>query len=116
MILAEALPECYVFPQVSFNALITHASWIRHQHLQRAVRQKFNTKYVDFVLCRKADLEVVAVVEFDGTHHSNHDDEQRDRLLADAGYRVERFKGRVTSDMVKARFVDLRPAIVAHSQ
>ena len=27
-ILTEALPDCYVFPQVSFNALITHAHWI----------------------------------------------------------------------------------------
>jgi|GEM_PF-4792040 len=106
-ILSEALPDYYVFPQVSFNALITHSSWIKHLHWERFVRRKFNTKYVDFVLCRKSDFEVVAIVEYDGSGHKGHDDEQRDQLLVYTGYRIERFTDGVTIDFVKTRFDDL---------
>src|SRR5690606_13026308 len=85
--LTETLTEHYVFPQVSFNALITHAPWIKYRYWQRFVRQQFNTKYVDFVLCRKTDLKVIAIVEYDGTGHRSHSDERRDALLTCAGYR-----------------------------
>ena len=60
------------------------------------MRTSFNSKYVDFVLCRKSDFEVVAVVEFDGRGHINHNDERRDELLRSVGYQVQRFTSRDT--------------------
>ena len=102
--LSAAVPDCHVFPQVSFNALVTHASWITQLRWERFVRTSFNSKYVDFVLCRKSDFEVVAVVEFDGRGHINHNDERRDELLRSVGYQVQRFTSRDTIDSVKSRF------------
>jgi len=103
-ILCEAMPDCHVFPQVSFNALVTHAPWIRYLHWERFVRRSFNAKYVDFVLCRKSDFRVVAVVEFDGSGHVNHDDVRRDALLKSVGYQIQRFTDHDTLDTVKTRF------------
>lgn len=103
-ILCEAMPDCHVFPQVSFNALVTHAPWIRYLHWERFVRRSFNAKYVDFVVCRKSDFGVVAVVEFDGSGHVNHDDERRDELLKSVGYQIQRFTDHDTLDSVKTRF------------
>jgi very-short-patch-repair endonuclease len=109
-ILCEAMPDCHVFPQVSFNALVTHAPWIRYLHWERFVRRSFNAKYVDFVVCRKSDFGVVAVVEFDGSGHVNHDDERRDELLKSVGYRVERFADGDALQSVKFRFSRLSEA------
>ena len=71
------------------------------------MRRQFNTKYVDFVLCRKSDFEVFAIVEYDGSGHKSHNDKQRDLLFARTGYRIERFTDGVTIDFVKTRFDDL---------
>jgi hypothetical protein len=106
-ILSDAMPDCHVFPQVSFNALVTHAPWITYLHWERFVRRSFNSKYVDFVLCSKSNFEVVAVVEFDGSGHVNHDDERRDELLMSVGYRVERFVDGDSLQSVKSRFSPL---------
>jgi hypothetical protein len=107
-VLTEALPDYYIFPQVSFNALITHASWISKTYWKRSVRMNFNTKYVDFVLCRKSDFGVVAIVEYDGKGHRNHNDEQRDKLLNSVGYRIERFVDGATIEFIRTRFDDLQ--------
>src|SRR5690606_9177550 len=40
--LIEAFPDHYVFTQVSFNALVTHASYVRSQRWRNAIRSKFN--------------------------------------------------------------------------
>jgi hypothetical protein len=109
-ILSDALPDYYIFPQVSFNALITHASWILKDYWKHFVRMNFNTKYVDFVLCRKADFKVVAIVEYDGSGHRNHDDVRRDALLKNVGYRVERFTSEDTAESVSTRFKDFTAA------
>jgi hypothetical protein len=103
-VLTKALPDYYVFPQVSFNALITHAHWITVTRWERFVRFAFNTKYVDFVLCRKSDFEVVAIVEYDGSGHIGHNDKRRDEMLTSVGYQVERFTFGATVDSVRARF------------
>lgn len=108
--LSEALPYYYIFPQVSFNALVTHAHWISSLRWQRFVRRKFNTKYVDFVLCKKSDFEAVAIVEYDGRGHNDDDDERRDEMLKITGYRIERFTGEDTINSIKARFDDFTGA------
>lgn len=103
-ILSEALPQYCIFPQVSFNALITHASHVDNLSWKYAIRSKFNTKYVDFVLCSKSDFEVIAIAEYDGGGHRNHADMQRDSMLESVGYRVERFTQQDTIDTVRTRF------------
>ncbi len=103
-ILSQAMPECHVFPQVSFNALVTQAQWISQLRWQRSVRRSFNTKYVDFVLCRKSDFGVVAVVEYDGSGHDHYSDNRRDEMLRSVGYRIERFTGQDSLETVKCRF------------
>jgi hypothetical protein len=107
-VLTKALPEYYVFPQVSFNALKTHAHWITVTRWERFVRFAFNRKYVDLALCRKSDFEVIAIVEYDGSGHINHNDKRRDEMLTSVGYQVERFTFGDTVDSVRARFNDLR--------
>ena len=89
--LTEILPNHLIFSQVSFNALVTHGTWTEKTYFKLVVRRKFNTKYVDFVICTKPDFEVFAVVEFDGQGHDSVDDAQRDGMLRTTGYRVERF-------------------------
>lgn len=102
--LCEILTDCHVFPQVSFNALITHASWISRPHWQQLVRSKFNVKYVDFVACNKTDLKVLAVIEYDGRGHQSKRDHERDSLLTGVGYRVERFTHHDTPHSIRIRF------------
>lgn len=103
-LLCDNLTDCHVFPQVSFNALITHASWISRGYWQQMVRSKFNAKYVDFVVCNRLDLRVVAVIEFDGPGHQSTRDEERDSMLRGAGYRVERFTHQDTPNSIRFRF------------
>ena len=104
LLLCDSLTVCHVFPQVSFNALITHASWISRDYWQQMVRSKFNAKYVDFVVCRRSDFKVLAVVEFDGPGHQSSHDNERDHLLRSAGYRVERFTHQDTPHSIRFRF------------
>lgn len=100
--LNEALPDHFIFPQVSFNALLTHAPHIWGDNYRNAVRRKFHHKYVDFVVCDRV-FEVVAVVEYDGSGHDGRADAYRDGMLTDAGYRVERFTQTDTPDMIRQR-------------
>ena len=102
--LAKALPHHTILAQVSFNALITHGPWLENRYYKRAVRSKFNTKYVDFVICTKQELTVYAVVEYDGGGHNAQDDWTRDEMLRSAGYRVERFTSQDSAETILARF------------
>jgi len=83
--LADTFPELVVLSQVSFSALISGKT--------NAVRNRFNRKYADFVLCTKA-FEVVAVMELDDASHNGREaqDKVRDLLLTMAGHKVIRFK------------------------
>lgn len=82
--LATAAPEHVVLAQVSFGALLYASS--------KAVRNTFDRKIADFVICTKA-FQVVAVVELDDSTHRNKADRdaKRDDMLAAAGYRVLRY-------------------------
>lgn len=107
--LVEALPEHYIFSQVSFNALITHAPHVWSKEAILNVRMKFNAKYVDFVICNKM-LEVVSIVEYDGYGHNTHADTYRDSMLRAAGYHVERFTPKDSFDTIKERLDTLEKA------
>ena len=82
--LTQSLPDMVVLAQVSFGALLGS----RH----RAVRNTFDRKMADFVVCDKA-FRVMAVIELDDSSHRNRaaQDGARDALLIAAGYRVLRY-------------------------
>lgn len=83
--LQEALPKLIVLSQVSFGALLTAQA--------RGVRNTFDRKRADFVICDKS-FKVLAVVELDDSSHDGREeqDANRDKLLTDAGYRVLRYR------------------------
>ncbi len=102
-LLGEALPGYHIFPQVSFNVLITHAPHIYGSYVN-TVRRKFHHKFVDFVICDRATMKFIAVVEYDGSGHNKKNDAYRDEMLRSVGYRVERFSGTDTLDSIRTRF------------
>jgi len=69
---------------VAFSALVTAKA--------QGVRNTFNTKVADFVVCTKA-MKVVAVVELDDRSHVGREleDFNRDWTLKLAGLRVLRY-------------------------
>lgn len=82
--LRAAFPEHVILAQVSFSALVTVRS--------HAVRNRFNRKVADFVVCNRA-FEVLAVVELDDASHKGKEttDRERDSMLISAGYKVLRY-------------------------
>ncbi|MDD2547345.1 MAG: DUF2726 domain-containing protein [Burkholderiaceae bacterium] len=83
--LQTALPELVVLSQVSFGALLTAKA--------RSVRNTFDRKRADFVVCNPS-FNVLAVIELDDNSHIGREenDQDRDKLLTDAGYRVLRYR------------------------
>lgn len=83
--LRTALPANAVLAQVSFGALITAKS--------RPVRNTFDRKIADFVVCNQT-MEVLAVIELDDSSHKGKEeqDQLRDELLQACGYKVLRYK------------------------
>lgn len=83
--LVAAFPEHLILAQVAFSALLTAQG--------RATRNRFDRKVADFVLCSKA-FEVIAVIELDDSSHNGREkeDEEREKLLTNAGYRVIRYR------------------------
>ncbi len=78
-------PEYVVLSQVSFGAILW--TW------SKAVRNRYNRKIVDFVVCDKG-FNVVAVIELDDSSHKGKEerDAERDLLLSEAGITVIRYK------------------------
>ena len=90
--LREALPNHEVFTQVSFSALVkVRAGPDRREYA--LARAKISQKYMDFVICDRETLNVVAVVELDDRTHDNKADADalRDKILIESGYRVIRW-------------------------
>ena len=56
------------------------------------IRSKFNLKVTDFVILDQ-EMRVIAVVELDDPSHIGKEleDQKRDRMLKEAGYRVQRY-------------------------
>ena len=84
-------------PQVSFGALLMAKT--------RAVRNTFDRKIADFVVCTKA-FDVLAAVELDDSSHRGNEakDARRDALLKAAGYRVLRYARIPDVDRVRQDF------------
>lgn len=89
--LVNALPDHYIFPQVSMAAVIEPASGDRKQ--AHSDRLRIAQKRIDFVVC-DASCEIVAVVELDDRTHSRAKDQVRDERLGQAGVRTIRFQSR----------------------
>ncbi|MBN8531022.1 MAG: DUF2726 domain-containing protein [Alphaproteobacteria bacterium] len=88
--LLRALPEHHIFPQVAFGAILG----TRGSGSKTALRNRFNRKYADFVICARETLGIVAIVELDDRTHNAAKDAERDQFLHAAGYRVIRFESR----------------------
>lgn len=106
--LTEALPGHVVLSQVSFGALLSARS--------TAVRNTFDRKMADFVVCDRA-FQVLAVIELDDASHRGKQakDAQRDALLQAAGYRVIRCAHIPDIDQVRAAFAPPTPPAEAPS-
>lgn len=82
--LKQAFPEYHILAQVAFSALITS------EHYK--IRSQFNRKVTDFVIMNQ-DMQVISIVELDDPSHigKEQEDQQRDHMLIEAGYRVLRY-------------------------
>lgn len=89
-VLQTALPNCLIFPEVSFQALMKVSPSVKWSD-RKAIFNTFAMKRADFVVCLPDTLEIVAVIELDDTTHKPAKDAARDALLSQAGIRVERF-------------------------
>lgn len=83
--LREALPEHIILAQVAFSAFMTAKGF--------PTRNLFNRKVADFIVLDKS-LNIVAIVELDDSSHIGKEDKDADRdaLVAEAGFRVIRYK------------------------
>lgn len=83
--LNKAIPEYYIFPQVSFSAIL----WTKGQ----ATRNRFSRKIADFVIT-DTSFNILAIIELDDKSHDNkvEQDAERDAMLVEAGYKVLRYR------------------------
>ncbi|RYY79410.1 MAG: DUF2726 domain-containing protein [Moraxellaceae bacterium] len=83
-VLQNVLPRAYIFPQVSFSAILNTKGFY--------TRSQFNRKIADFVLCDH-QLKIVAIIELDDSSHKGREqqDAARDAMLNEAGYPVFRY-------------------------
>ena len=83
-VLEQALPRAYIFPQVSFSAILTTKGFY--------TRSQFNRKIADFVVCDER-MNIVAIIELDDSSHKGREqqDAVRDAMLNEAGYPVLRY-------------------------
>jgi len=102
--LVQALPNAVVLAQVSFGALLWAGA--------RPVRNRFDRKIADFVICNRA-FQVVALIELDDASHKGKEekDAERDAMLKDAGYRVIRYPNIPDIEKVRTDFKQLMPDV-----
>jgi hypothetical protein len=88
--LLSLYPEHKVFVQVALSQLI---EVVRNHPERRSIRARYQQLVADFVLCR-ADLSVVAVIEFDDSSHDNPRNEfadaRKSKALKDARIKLVR--------------------------
>lgn len=99
--LVKALPDHYIFPQVSMSALLEASTSDKkraHSDRLRIAQQR-----ADYVVC-DARCEIVVVVELDDRTHSRAKDQIRDTRLEQAGIRTVRFQSRnkPTAEAIRA--------------
>lgn len=89
--LIKALPDYYVFPQVSMSAVL-NADASNHKE-RMGSRGTFSQKTIDYVICDKKQ-NIVAIIELDDRTHDKIKDEKRDAMLSQVGYKIHRFESK----------------------
>ena len=108
--LSVALPDFYIFPQVSFSAFLEPANY-SSESKKMSIRGTYSQKYADYVVTNKA-FEVIAIVELDDRTHNEQKDRARDKMLNQAGSRVIRWQSnnKPSSEIIAQRFALLQTA------
>jgi len=89
--LVQALPQYYIFPQVSFGAFLqANASDFKEKS---RIRLTFCQKIADYVIYDK-DKKIIAIIELDDKMHDIEKDKKRDAMVAKAGYKTIRFQSK----------------------
>lgn len=91
--LQRALPDFHVFPEVAASAIL-QVSPTASKREHYSLFGTFSQKRVDYVICERDSLAVIAIIELDDRTHDAKKDEKRDALFAEAGYQVIRFDSR----------------------
>lgn len=87
--LVDALPEYFIFPQVTMSALLeAYGSTEKQTHINRL---KIAQQRIDYVVC-DGKCHVIAVIELDDKTHIPSKDKIRDDRLMQAGIRTIRFQ------------------------
>lgn len=111
--LEAAAPELRFFPQVAMGALLDPAVPRSDRRAYYRLRGMFSQKIVDFVAQRRADGQVVAIIELDDRTHDSGKDARRDGMLHSAGYRTVRWNSKAKPDAAAIRAQLLPPVASA---
>ena len=93
--LKQSVPECHIFVQVAFGAILWTSSY--------ATRNKFSQKIADFVVTDQ-NFKILAVIELDDKSHNGKEskDAERDEMLREAGYKVLRYPVMPPKDQLRS--------------
>ncbi len=91
--LCRSLPEYSIFPQVAVNAILEVDKKLPRGK-RASLRNRYSQWHVDFVVCEPDSLKIIGIIEFDGKQHNAAADAWRDKLLAEGGYVVHRFRAK----------------------
>jgi hypothetical protein len=114
--LEAAVPELRFFPQVAMGALLDPAVPRSDRKAYYRLRGMFSQKIVDFVAQRRADGQIVAIIELDDRTHDGGKDARRDEMLKSAGYRTVRWNSKTKPDAPTIRAQLLPPPPDAGAQ
>lgn len=101
--LEAAAPELRFFPQVAMGALLDPAVPRSDGKAYYRLRGMFSQKIVDFVVQRRSDGAIVAIIELDDRTHDSSKDTKRDKMLQSAGYRIVRWHSKTKPDSAAIR-------------
>ena len=90
--LTAALPDYLILAQVSMGALVDISTDVPEKYRVR-LREMFNRKIVDYVVCSR-NMRVIALVELDDRTHDATRDQLRDTLTYRAGYPTLRYESK----------------------
>lgn len=107
--LVMALPDHFIFPQVSMSALLEPSS--KDNKRAHSDRLRIAQQRVDYLVCNR-DCDIIAVVELDDKTHSGHKDAIRDQRLQQGGIRTIRFQSRSKPTPDGIRSSVLPPTVV----
>lgn len=92
--LQAALPECVILPQVALSSFLH----VTARNNYGAWRNRIDRKSIDFLVCLKDELTIVAAVELDDSTHSRTDrmlaDDTKTKALEAAGIKLIRWQAR----------------------